>query len=338
MNPANSDANRRSTETADFERQYLRVFRAQNEWQQNDLLVEVIRWALLELHDAFFDKPAPDDPEERIKAADEIAFAQWPGDWRGRSCIDLDDFGDPGYFLEKYTVDAEGVLATLFGGAFGSDEYIAQVLTEDYLACLEENHSELLTDFGMTEEEMVKAFEKDFIAFLHAWRERILVYIERSTMLLNFWAGFYQHVADRPFGIEVPMLKAEPKMDIPLHGACVVLRAAFLSQTSSTAKNSGGEIRAGIYLGIENVQRDFQALSAQKEAIESELGEELVWDHVTYRRVARIYLRHDADLKDRSRWPEYFEWLREKLEMLNKVFSPRVKAIDVDDQQAAEEV
>ena len=62
--------------------------------------------------------------------------------------------------------------------------------------------------------------------------------------------------------------------------------------------------------------------------IESELGEPLNWYNPENKRVCRIRLRSDADLHDRSQWPNYHEWLRVKLEALQRFFGPRIKLLD----------
>ena len=38
-------------------------------------------------------------------------------------------------------------------------------------------------------------------------------------------------------------------------------------------------------------------------------------------------LTRDADLRDKSRWPEYVDWLCEKIAAFRKAFVPRVKKL-----------
>jgi hypothetical protein len=69
----------------------------------------------------------------------------------------------------------------------------------------------------------------------------------------------------------------------------------------------------------------FQLLSVEKDTIEGEMGEALIWDNPENSKSCRIYLRRTANIEDQSLWPEYREWFINKLETLYRVFSKRVK-------------
>ena len=53
----------------------------------------------------------------------------------------------------------------------------------------------------------------------------------------------------------------------------------------------------------------------------------LTWHNPPDKQGCRIYFRRTGDISDRSKWPEYQEWLRTKLEALYRAFSPRLKAL-----------
>lgn len=82
----------------------------------------------------------------------------------------------------------------------------------------------------------------------------------------------------------------------------------------------------------------FAELLAMKEQLEQEVGEPLTWYNPENRRVCRIFLKLPADLNDRSKWPTYFLWLKNKLEILQKVFWPGLKVMDAEVIQQAEEI
>lgn len=54
------------------------------------------------------------------------------------------------------------------------------------------------------------------------------------------------------------------------------------------------------------------------------MDEPLTWYAAEGVRARRIYLRRDADLEDRGRWPDYHCWLVKKLDQMHAVFAPRV--------------
>jgi len=84
------------------------------------------------------------------------------------------------------------------------------------------------------------------------------------------------------------------------------------------------EIGFGLYIG----KASFHLLKEQQEEIEREFGEPLEWDEDSQRRSPAIFLRKtNIDLTDETDWPNQHEWLASKLELFDKVFGPRLKAL-----------
>lgn len=74
----------------------------------------------------------------------------------------------------------------------------------------------------------------------------------------------------------------------------------------------------------------FRKLEADKDAIESEAGETFWWQYCPDRVISRISLVLDnADPLDENDRQRQVEWIADKLEMLYRVFSPRLKAMDL---------
>lgn len=89
--------------------------------------------------------------------------------------------------------------------------------------------------------------------------------------------------------------------------------------------------RVGVYIEVTGADAGahFSLLHAQRQAIESEVGAELVWTEEPgrLRRGAKLYLQ-PVDVRDRSDWPRQHQWLIEKSEAMYKAFAPRVQALD----------
>ena len=111
----------------------------------------------------------------------------WPGGWPGQGLVDLDNVGDPGYWLSE-KMEAEPISQTLFGWDW-NDEATAAMLADDYLRMIRELGYPLPSDYdneaesagdGWTEEDeaLVRA---EFVAFIKHWRERILTTIEEQN-------------------------------------------------------------------------------------------------------------------------------------------------------------
>ncbi|WP_108836706.1 DUF4268 domain-containing protein [Tateyamaria sp. Alg231-49] len=88
------------------------------------------------------------------------------------------------------------------------------------------------------------------------------------------------------------------------------------------------EDRIGVelYLGDDNANAYFEQLEEEREAIEAEIGFELVWMPLPERRACRIIGFHPMkDLSDKSSWNELLTWIVPALEQMHNAFARRVK-------------
>jgi hypothetical protein len=46
--------------------------------------------------------------------------------------------------------------------------------------------------------------------------------------------------------------------------------------------------------------------------------------------MCRLATRKDADFLNESLWPQQFDWLRQRLETMHKVFAPIVKTLKLE--------
>ena len=84
------------------------------------------------------------------------------------------------------------------------------------------------------------------------------------------------------------------------------------------------EIGFGLYVKIAS----FHLLKEQQEEIEREFAEPLEWNESYRHRGSGIFLRKtNIDLSDETDWPNQHEWFASKLELFDKVFGPRLKAL-----------
>ena len=67
----------------------------------------------------------------------------------------------------------------------------------------------------------------------------------------------------------------------------------------------------------------------QRSEIESELGDSLEWVQATSGQSYRIYVQKSVDITAMDNWPDYYLWLREKLEAFYKVLEPRILALKI---------
>ena len=88
-----------------------------------------------------------------------------------------------------------------------------------------------------------------------------------------------------------------------------------------------------LYMTGKNAPAHFHLLKEQQAEIEDEFGDSLKWQE-EHRNVA-LWL-DVLNLTDESDWPNQHKWLADNLEKLDKVFRPRVKALNADDWEPPE--
>ena len=98
------------------------------------------------------------------------------------------------------------------------------------------------------------------------------------------------------------------------------------------------EIGIRIYVKGQNATAHFHLLMEKREEIESEFGEPLEWDELPDHDSSRISLhKGDTDPGDETDWSNQHEWLTSKLELFDKVFRPRIKALNATDWEPLED-
>ncbi len=81
-----------------------------------------------------------------------------------------------------------------------------------------------------------------------------------------------------------------------------------------------------------NATAHFHLLQAQADDIAEEFGEALEWAELPHRKSSRVLLKKgDTDPTDETDWQNQHEWLLSKLERFDKVFRPRIKALNAGD-------
>lgn len=98
----------------------------------------------------------------------------------------------------------------------------------------------------------------------------------------------------------------------------------YLSNIANTYDN---RIGVRVYLSNKIANVALAQLEKQREEIEKEIGEELLWNPNPENRDKTICLYHDADLSNREEWSQYCDWFVDAVRRFRKVFMPRVKKL-----------
>lgn len=143
---------------------------------------------------------------------------------------------------------------------------------------------------------------------------------DTKQLQLAFWEQLHAELQTHP-GIRTQKPRPQHWTNLPIGRSGARLGAILNSREE--------KIAVELYLGDENAMAYFRELEASKAAIEEELGYAVDWRALPDKRASRILLlREKCPLEDQSRWPEYRAWLTAKLEDFDRVFRPKVKALD----------
>lgn len=146
---------------------------------------------------------------------------------------------------------------------------------------------------------------------------------DTARLQLEFWQAFFSFMGNNSL----------TKNRTPQAASWIafsVFRPGF--HLSTNAKSWEPEIRKpaiAVSVGMDSPQSEehFRALENQKTEIEKEVGEPMVWYSRSGVKLKRIYLYKESDFTDRAQWPSQHQWLRAKVELLQKVFAERIAAI-----------
>lgn len=152
---------------------------------------------------------------------------------------------------------------------------------------------------------------------------------EVEIMRLDYWKAF-SDVLKKESGPISGEQKPRPEafMAYPIGRRPFALRT-----TISLVKRY---IRSELYIDKDNAKDFFRLLQEQRQDIEQELNLEsgftLEWEELPDRIASRvaIYL-NDVDLENRKDWQRQHQWLATQLNEMHRVFSLRVKNLNIDD-------
>ena len=150
---------------------------------------------------------------------------------------------------------------------------------------------------------------------------------ERGARNIKFWTALGKYMDQKNNLLKFPKPGSSNYLDFSIG------RAHFTIQPYLVVTRR--EIGIRLYVGgkdAKNATAYFYLLKEQQEEIQNAFGEPLEWDEQAGPIVKRISLRKgDTDPTDEFDWPNQHEWFASKLELFDKVFRPRIKALNAAD-------
>jgi len=146
---------------------------------------------------------------------------------------------------------------------------------------------------------------------------------EMRLLQRDYWIGLHE-VLENQAGQISGRRKAQPQSWMSYS----IGRTGF--HLGAAMQRNENSIRAELYIGNEDAKKYFKLLKIQEEAIQKDLGYVLDWQELPEKRDCRIAISlSPADVENNDDWQRQHIWLAKKLNDLYRVFSSRVRALDL---------
>ena len=136
---------------------------------------------------------------------------------------------------------------------------------------------------------------------------------------LEFWTMFRERLLQQQVVHSAQTPRPQYWFDVALGRAGIVL--------SNILDTASGRVGVRVYLSNRIATAALSQLEQERQAIESEIGEPLVWNPTPDKLDKIIALFRAVDVDNRAAWPEYCDWLVTRVARFRKAFVPRVKAL-----------
>lgn len=152
--------------------------------------------------------------------------------------------------------------------------------------------------------------------------------IERNERYREFWATVIAALHDRAPGFTATSAERAPRQSwCPFS----LGRSGVLNNVAFGFEEGASVLRSEVYIDTGDRTHNkaiFDALHADRDAIDAEAGEPLIWARRDEIKHSKIYLKRLGSLDDPpDALPEYRDWFVDHALTLNSVFGPRVKAL-----------
>jgi hypothetical protein len=137
----------------------------------------------------------------------------------------------------------------------------------------------------------------------------------------RFWEGFRQHVFDSGASFVPQSAMRQNWMNIGIGKAGVHI-AVVMPTYGLLAEEPGPELRVEFY--IRNNHALYDRLYADRQQIEDAYGAILGWHAPPSNKTRKIFDYWKVDVLDEDHWPEYYDWLIERITHMRDVMKERL--------------
>ena len=217
--------------------------------------------------------------------------------------------------------------------------WLAQRFTDEHRAALDwlnEYTDEKINFFGLEVElwrigNSPAAPKFNIVSKPNDWTRSVKDAAESKTsphkaIQLQFWTTFRDYMEEHsPIRCQKPSPRHYMNHSIGKSG---IHLSSVASMWNSETGTNGPEIRVELVLQGNFAKQNYSVLEKRRQEIETDIGEQLKWRNPEEANMCRIYTRINANFLDSKLWKQQHEWLRNKLEVFYKVFSPLTNGLE----------
>ena len=145
-----------------------------------------------------------------------------------------------------------------------------------------------------------------------------------QRLYLDFWQAFQNRVEADSDKLRPRRPQTTYYTNYPIGRSGFKLTAIAMLWNSQDRTYDSNELRVELAVEGHDGHRNFDALKASRKDIERELTFRMIWKQKPSVQRCRIFIRRTVNLRDRSAWSEYHDWLLTHLLALDRVFRPRI--------------
>jgi Domain of unknown function (DUF4268) len=149
----------------------------------------------------------------------------------------------------------------------------------------------------------------------------------RDLLLREYWTALK---AD----MELNKSKAKTQKPLPQGWTNIALGRSGINLVAvARVKKESMGVHVAIY--GPNRKSFFEQLISQKDEIEREIGSTLQWLEMPDKLESNIKLtQENVDIGNKANWPQHIEWMRKAIDNFYRVFSSRVRALNINSEDS----
>jgi len=142
---------------------------------------------------------------------------------------------------------------------------------------------------------------------------------QTQSKQLEFWSGLQSYLEEAENHIRPQTPRPQHWMNFGI-GKTGMKLVALLNTRNNT-------VGVGFETFEDGGKQIFDQLYSKKEEIEADLGFAPQWDRLDGKKATHVWYFREGNLDQVESWPEYFEWLTQHLESMDRAFRNRLKAL-----------